>query len=155
MRLKIAAARRRGSCTGTNSQRLYLHRADQECYPFVMSEASLRSVGGSLAPSGPLSRVLAAVLHAARRLSRPAGRAERVELELPDFEAWSCRVGRGGATVLCARGSLWITREGDLEDHLLLAGEAFESEKPGRIAVVGLGAARVVVSGDLRRPPRA
>jgi hypothetical protein len=64
--------------------------------------------------------------------------------------AWSGRVGRGGATVRCAAGSVWLTREGDSEDRVLEAGQAFRSERPGRIAVLALGAARVEVSGDLR-----
>ncbi len=119
-----------------------------------MSGAFVRSVGGLVAPSGPASRVVAAVLRGARRLVRRAARAARVklELELPDSVAWSGRVRRGGATVRCAVGSVWLTREGDPEDRVLEAGQVFRSEKPGRIALLALGPARVVVSGDFGAP---
>ncbi len=86
---------------------------------------------------------------------RPVARAARVELELADSVAWSRRVGLGGATVHCAAGSVWLTREGDPEDRVLEAGQVFRSEKLGRIAVLALGAARLVVEGDLKRRARS
>jgi hypothetical protein len=115
-----------------------------------MSEAFVRSVGQPVAPSGAGSRRPAAVLEAARWLVRFVRRAERAELALPDCAAWSSRIGRGGATVLCAAGTVWLTREGDPEDRVLEAGQTFRSEDAGRLAVVALGPAYVVVSGDLR-----
>jgi hypothetical protein len=113
-----------------------------------MSEAFVRRVGGLAAQSGPASRVFAAALPVLRRLGWPGGVA-RLELELADFVAWSCRVGPRGATVHCTEGSVWLTREGDPEDRVLEAGQVFRSEKRGRMAVAALGPARVVVTGDL------
>jgi hypothetical protein len=120
-------------------------------YSSSMSGAFVRSVGALVAPSGPASRAVAAALRRAGRLVRPVARAAPAELELPDSVAWSARVRRGGATVRCAAGSVWLTREGDPEDRVLEAGQVFRSEKPGRIAVLALGPARLVVCGDLGR----
>jgi hypothetical protein len=119
-----------------------------------MGGAFVRSAGGLAAPSQRASRAVAAVVHGTRRLAWRA-RAAEVEVQLPDSAAWSGRVRRGGATVRCAAGSVWLTREGDLEDRVLEAGQAFRSETPGRIAVLALGPARIVVSGDLARSPLA
>jgi hypothetical protein len=116
-----------------------------------MSGAFVRSVAGTRARPSAAARAVAVFLDGVRRAVRPFVRpAGRVDLALRDSAAWSCRVGRGGATVRCEAGSVWLTREGDAEDRVLGHGEAFRSERHGRIAVLALGAARVVVSGDLR-----
>lgn len=117
-----------------------------------MGGAFVRSAGGLGVPPRRASRAVAAVLDGTRRLvglTRPA----EVEVKLPDSVAWSGRVRRGGATVRCAAGSVWLTREGDPEDRVLEAGQSFRSEIPGRIAVLALGPACIVVSGDLAPSP--
>ncbi len=111
-----------------------------------MSGSSVRTAGRT-APAWELpSRLIAAMLRVARRGLRRPARPWRVELELADGVAWSRRAGRGGATVRCLDGSVWLTREGDPEDRVLETGQAFRSERRGRIAVLALGSARVVVS---------
>jgi hypothetical protein len=63
--------------------------------------------------------------------------------------AWSRRIGAGGVTVRCVAGSALLTREGDPDDHVLVGGDAFRSEHPGRLALMALDAADVTVTGDL------
>jgi hypothetical protein len=69
---------------------------------------------------------------------------------LSDGGAWSRRIGAGGVTVRCVAGSALLTREGDPDDHVLVGGDAFRSERPGRLALMALDAADVTVTGDLR-----
>lgn len=109
------------------------------------ARAALHRIGSGSRPAR-----LVDVLRRAVALVRPAPRAGRVvTLELPDSRAWSAVVGRGGATVRCAAGSVWVTREGDPEDRVLGPGQTFRSEAPGRLALLAMGRARAVVSGDL------
>jgi hypothetical protein len=110
-------------------------------------------VDGAATGSALAARLLAPLHRAAARLRR-APRAANVALELADSCAWSGRVGRGGATVRCAAGSVWVTREGDPEDRVLGAGQSFRSDVRGRIALLALGGARVVVCGDVAARPR-
>lgn len=77
------------------------------------------------------------------------GRRE-VAVALADGAAWSRRIGAGGVTVRCVAGSALLTREGDLLDHVLVGGDAFRSERPGRLALMAFGAAALTVTGDLR-----
>jgi hypothetical protein len=124
-----------------------------------MAGSSARTVDRAPTGSALAARLLASLHGAAARLLRRAPRASLVALDLADSRAWSGRVGRGGATVRCAAGAVWVTREGDPEDRVLEPGQSFRSETPGRIALLALGRARVVVSGDLasrsvRPPPR-
>ncbi len=60
---------------------------------------------------------------------------------LADGEAWSTVVGAEGIRVQVAEGEVWNTREGDPEDHVVA--DAFESRRPGRLALLALGPARV------------
>lgn len=68
-------------------------------------------------------------------------------LELLEAEAWSTPVGREGLSLRCRSGSMWVTQEGDPEDHIVTAPGRFETRKPGKVAVVALGAARFEVLG--------
>jgi len=71
-------------------------------------------------------------------------------IDLDAAEAWSTVVGAEGLLVRVAAGEVWLTREGDTEDHVLGAPFAFRSERRGRLAVQALGPARLEVS-PLRR----
>lgn len=84
------------------------------------------------------------------RSSWRGSREVAVSVGLSDGRAWSRRIGAGGATVRCVAGSALLTREGDPEDHVLVGGDAFRSERPGRLALMALDAANVTVTGDLR-----
>ncbi len=67
-------------------------------------------------------------------------------ITLSEAEAWSTVVGAEGIRVRVAAGEVWLTREGDVEDHVLAAPQTFRSERRGRLAVQALGPARLEVS---------
>jgi DUF2917 family protein len=114
------------------------------------------STAGSRPAEGSNSspKFIATLLEAAAGLLRRTRGEARVEVRLADGRAWSGRVGRSGVTVRCAEGALWITRERDPEDHLLSAGGEFRSTATGVLAVVGLGAARAIVVGEVKARPK-
>ncbi len=58
--------------------------------------------------------------------------AER-EVALDTSRAWSSQVSRG-AMVAVVAGEVMVTFEGDLEDHVLGPGEAFQAPGRGRVA---------------------
>jgi hypothetical protein len=67
-------------------------------------------------------------------------------IELSGGQAWSTVVGRAGVLVRVRTGQAWITRQGDPEDHLLGPGQAFESGRRGRLAILALGPARLEIA---------
>jgi hypothetical protein len=75
-------------------------------------------------------------------------------VELEADQVWSVAVGRGrgrGVEVRVMEGEVWLTREGDPEDHVLAAPRVFESARRGRLAVTALRATRLEVV-PLARP---
>lgn len=50
-----------------------------------------------------------------------------------------------GARIACRQGTVWITQDGDVADTVLEPGQGFETAKPGRILIYGLGAAEVEI----------
>jgi hypothetical protein len=75
-------------------------------------------------------------------------------VDLAPSQAWSAEVGRGGVEVRIAAGEVWLTREGDPEDHVLTAPARFESRTRGRLAVLALTAATLQVMALDRRVER-
>lgn len=65
------------------------------------------------------------------------------EIVLDEDECGSFRVPAPGAEVACLAGSLWVTLEGDPEDHVLAAGESLAALPGGRLAFMALRDARV------------
>lgn len=117
-----------------------------------MQGTSPSAAAWSAASLASLAHCAAARLLSAARRLRPAPRAGRIEVALADWQAWSTPVGKGGATVQCLEGQLWVTHQGDREDHLLQAGDELRIPTGGRLAMVALGAARGVVAGELSPP---
>jgi hypothetical protein len=74
-----------------------------------------------------------------------ASASARPVLELADSHAWSAEVGRAGIVVRLLSGTIWLTREGDPEDHVLSAPAVFTSARRGRLALVALGPARLAM----------
>ncbi len=66
------------------------------------------------------------------------------ELELPAGQAWSAVANRE-LYITCERGALWITVEGDPEDHVVLAPGHFTAKVHGRVAALALEPAHVAV----------
>ena len=61
--------------------------------------------------------------------------AKRQLLALPDADA----------TLVCLEGELWLTREGDGEDHILGPGRSFTIRRGDRAAVQALKASRMLL----------
>lgn len=53
-----------------------------------------------------------------------------------------------GAEVRCFSGALWVTQEGDFEDHFLDPGEKFVINREGLIVVQALEDARVGIEQE-------
>jgi hypothetical protein len=68
--------------------------------------------------------------------SREQFLAKRQLLTLPD----------AGATLACLEGELWLTREGDSEDHILGPGGSFRVRRGDRAAVQALQPSRLRLS---------
>ncbi|HZZ84251.1 MAG TPA: DUF2917 domain-containing protein [Anaeromyxobacteraceae bacterium] len=66
-------------------------------------------------------------------------------VELAEGTAWSARGPRRGVAIRCERGTVWITVEGDPEDHVLAAPGVFETHGRGRVAAQALERARITV----------
>ena len=49
-------------------------------------------------------------------------------------------------------GTLWITEEDDVEDHIIGPGDALVIEKPGRTVVQALAPARLLIRGPANDP---
>lgn len=71
-------------------------------------------------------------------------------LDLSQSQTWSARVGRAGIEVRVASGDVWITRERDVEDHVLTGPDTFDSTWRGKLVIYALSPAQVEVK-PLRR----
>ena len=68
-------------------------------------------------------------------------------LMLAEGEAWSTQSPRAGLVLRCDVGKLWVTVEGDPDDHILLAPDTFTVPTRGRVAVLALTPSSVEVTG--------
>lgn len=75
--------------------------------------------------------------------------AEPRALMLTEGEAWSTQSPRAGLALRCEAGKLWVTVEGDPDDHILLAPDTFTVPTRGRVAVLALAASSV----EITEPP--
>lgn len=74
-------------------------------------------------------------------------------LELSESQTWSAEVGRDGIQLRVRSGEVWITRQGDVLDHVVPAHETFDSKRKGRLVVLALTPARVEIT-SLASPAR-
>jgi hypothetical protein len=74
-----------------------------------------------------------------------ASRASRIEIAAN--EAVSVKVTLGAA-IQCARGTVWITQNGDLRDYCILAGTTFCADRGGRVVLTALDGASVVLVSE-------
>ena len=61
--------------------------------------------------------------------------------KIVDLEAgqrWALKGRRRVQTVLCLKGSIWVTQEGDFQDYVLEEGDAFLVTRPGLVLVRAL-----------------
>ena len=59
---------------------------------------------------------------------------------------------RRGMTVRVARGRVWLTRDGDIRDYILNAGDSLQLETSGRVVLFGLAEAVFQVDEPERAP---
>ena len=51
-----------------------------------------------------------------------------------------------GVTVSCLDGEIWLTQSGDINDHLILPGKSFTVSYKGKIVLVALNAATLMLN---------
>jgi|GEM_PF-2327953 len=51
-----------------------------------------------------------------------------------------------GMTVSCLDGEIWLTQSGDINDHLILPGKSFTVSCKGKIVLVALNSATLMLS---------
>ncbi|ATB27380.1 EamA family transporter [Melittangium boletus] len=68
------------------------------------------------------------------------------ELSLEQGGLWTHPLRLEGLRLSCRAGLVWLTREGDREDHVLKPGQALQVEGPGRVVVQALRPAHLCVS---------
>ncbi|WNG40930.1 EamA family transporter [Archangium violaceum] len=68
---------------------------------------------------------------------------EPAGLALAQGALWTYLPRMGGLMLSCCEGSVWLTREGDSEDHVLRPGDALQVEGRGRVVVQALHPARL------------
>ncbi len=76
-----------------------------------------------------------------------------MRIDLTPSQTWSQEVGHGGVEVRIVAGEVWLTRERDPEDHVLLAPAVFESGMHGRMVVLALTVAQLDVTPLTRSVP--
>ena len=54
---------------------------------------------------------------------------------------------RAGLSLRCRSGMMWVTQEGDPEDHIVSSPGRYETRRPGRVVVVALEPVRFEVLG--------
>lgn len=64
----------------------------------------------------------------------PAQAPQDVALAAKSFLA----LADAAATLICLEGELWLTRDGDIEDYLLVAGQRFAVRPGDKVAVLAL-----------------
>jgi hypothetical protein len=67
-------------------------------------------------------------------------------LDLSQSQTWSADVGRTRIAVRVRSGEVWVTRQGDPEDHILGAAQSLESDGKGRVAILALTPARLEIT---------
>jgi hypothetical protein len=67
-------------------------------------------------------------------------------VRLDSGQVWTRRVKRGSdLRVTCLRGQVWMTREGDDQDHFLRVEETLTSREPGLVCVQAMAPSQLHV----------
>ena len=69
----------------------------------------------------------------------------RSEIDLDEKELLKFEFGEPGTRVMCTKGTLWLTQQGDGHDHLLRAGQSFTLYQPGTVLVQGLPCGKALI----------
>jgi hypothetical protein len=60
--------------------------------------------------------------------------------------------GRRGMTIRIARGRVWLTRDGDIRDYVLNAGDSMRLDASGRVVLFGLTDGFLQIDTPARAP---
>jgi len=71
-------------------------------------------------------------------------KADTARLALPRWDTLTLD-GARGALVRCLEGGLWITQDGDRNDHVLAAGGSFRVDRDGVVVMQATRAAQLVI----------
>lgn len=66
--------------------------------------------------------------------------------DISDGKTWAVEVGSEGIELRVLAGKVWVTREGDPEDHVLEESARFTSALRGKLVVYALAPARIEVA---------
>jgi hypothetical protein len=69
-----------------------------------------------------------------------------VEIQLTTKDLFRLSGDARGTQIASTCGSLWVTQQGDQEDHLLCQGERLTVTRKGTVLVQGISGARVRIS---------
>jgi hypothetical protein len=97
-----------------------------------------RSTANLHTPAAELHRIL-------ERMKHPFAHGGAEEIALGVDDVHSVRVGHHPMTFTVVEGEVLVTCEGDLEDHVLYAGETFHTELRGHHVIAALRPSRVRV----------
>ena len=69
-----------------------------------------------------------------------------MKIHLKKKELLAIEKNAKGMTVYCLDGEIWLTRSGDLNDHLILPGKSFTASCKGKIVLVALNSATLTLN---------
>jgi len=71
------------------------------------------------------------------RMGKFISKSHSVEMQLNDGDLFRLEGDQRHSRILCLEGTLWVTQEGDPNDHILEMGQWFIIYKPGRVIIQG------------------
>ena len=74
-------------------------------------------------------------------------------IDIEAGQGWALKGKRRQQTVLCLKGSIWVTQEGDIHDYVLEEGDAFLVSLPGLVLVRALKSSRIGYCERLNAAP--
>lgn len=80
------------------------------------------------------------------RTFRPERNETEAALELRAGQLWVADGNNCWRAIMCREGVVWITQNGDLQDHLIKAGEMFLISRPGKVIVQACVNAQIEVT---------
>lgn len=125
---------------------LHLFLRQRTKHPWTMATTT-RSTATLHTSGAELHRVL-------ERLRHPFTHAAAEELTLADGDVRSVHVGHDPMAFTVLEGELLVTCEGDLEDHIVGAGETFVTERRGHHVLAALRPSKVRVAEQTSGPVR-
>jgi hypothetical protein len=71
------------------------------------------------------------------RIGKLISKSHGVEMILVDSDLFKMEGDHRLTTIVCVEGCLWITQQGDAQDHILQAGQIFIVSRSGALIIQG------------------